>query len=74
MIVPPGSIPADTLDRMLADFATRDGTFIGDGPEPSLEEKVSALRSRLQKGELLLTFDAESESLSIVPKDQVHRG
>ncbi len=74
MIVPPSSIPADTLDRILADFATRDGTFIGDGPEPSLEEKVAALRVRLARGDLLLTFDAESESLSMVTKDELHRG
>ena len=69
MIIPVSALSEDTLHRLLADFATRDGTYVGDGPEPDLADKIRHLRTLLKKGELHITFDDYTESLSLATSD-----
>lgn len=65
MQVPWRSLPADTLDRLLEEIVTRDGTDYG-GVEKSTMQKVTLARNQLQSGHAVLFWNAELESASLV--------
>ncbi|MGH1440447.1 MAG: YheU family protein [Cellvibrionaceae bacterium] len=67
MIIPPDKINDETLQNLMEAFITREGTDYGD-VELALEDKVSLLKSQLISGEVLITFDAASESINLVTK------
>ena len=51
--VPLQRLQPDVLQALLEEFASRDGTDYGERESP-LEQKVEALRARLQRRDLLL--------------------
>ena len=57
------------LAGLIEEFVTRDGTDYGLR-EQTLEEKKSAIVRQLECGEVVVVFDAESESCTIVSKDE----
>lgn len=65
MIIPFDTVPKDTLIRIAEDFITREGTDYG-WVEYSLEQKVEQLLSQIQEGQVLITFDEATESVSLV--------
>ena len=67
--VPLQRLQADTLQALLEEFASRDGTDYGER-ELSLEEKVGQLGSQLQSGELILLFETDCEQWDLLPRDQ----
>jgi uncharacterized protein YheU (UPF0270 family) len=67
--VPPQRLDADSLQALLEEFASRDGTDYG-AQELSLETKVGSLRSQLQRGELLIVFETDSEYWDLLPTEQ----
>ncbi|WP_116365038.1 YheU family protein [Parahaliea mediterranea] len=67
--IPVGRLQADTLQALLEEFASRDGTDYGLR-EASLEAKVAQLRRGLHSGALKLLFDAESEHWDLVDVEQ----
>lgn len=67
--VPVAAITPDTLDRLLEEFATRDGTDYGVR-ETVLEERVAQLRRRLENGEAQLIYDSDSEVWDILAADR----
>lgn len=67
--IPPQQLPADVLQAVIEAFITREGTDYGLY-EYSLEEKVEQLRAQLQSGEVVLVFDPESESCTLIPREQ----
>jgi uncharacterized protein YheU (UPF0270 family) len=68
--IPPARLSQAALDGLIEEFVTRDGTDYGPH-EHSLEEKKSALARQLERGEVVIVFDAQSETCNIVPKDAV---
>jgi uncharacterized protein YheU (UPF0270 family) len=58
--IPPGRLQPATLQALLEDFASRDGTDYG-WRECTLEEKVAQLRRSLDSGRMTLLYDSESE-------------
>jgi uncharacterized protein YheU (UPF0270 family) len=66
--VPLERVASDTLQAMLEDFASRDGTDYGRR-ELSLGEKVANLQSQLGSGELSLVFDLASEQWDLLDRD-----
>jgi uncharacterized protein YheU (UPF0270 family) len=52
------------------EFVTRDGTDHGE-QEDTLEEKKKAVIRQLDRGEIVIVFDSESETANIVPKEAV---
>ena len=64
--VPHGQIRAETLRELVESFVNREGTDYGLH-ERSLEQKVADVMRQLENGEAVIVFDAESESISIVP-------
>jgi len=67
--VPCERLAAPTLDGLLEEYASRDGTDYGL-VERSLQDKVASLRARLQDKSLVLLYDSASEQWDLLPRDQ----
>ena len=66
----PVEVPRDALSPALVralveEFVTRDGTDYGD-VERSLDEKVADVLRQLDRGEVRIVFDPESETTTLV--------
>lgn len=61
-------LSAGALDGLIEEFVTRDGTDYG-AQEQSLESKKRAVRRQLERGDIVIVFDAASESCNIVPRE-----
>ncbi len=73
MIIPFRQLDPDTLQNLLEEYATRDGTDYGER-EVGLADKVASLRRQLQSGEVVIWFEPGEESVNLVlardiPKD-----
>lgn len=72
MIIPPNQLNNDTLNNILEEFITREGTDYGE-EELSLAQKVNRLRPQVLSGNLLIIFDAKLELIQIVNKNDYIR-
>lgn len=68
-IVPHDQLDPQTLQALLEDYVTRDGAVHGH-QETSIEEKSADLLAQLKRGMVVIVFDAESQTWTIVTKDQ----
>jgi uncharacterized protein YheU (UPF0270 family) len=64
-IVPWRRLDAETLKSVLESFINREGTDYGE-VELSLEEKVAHLKGQLERREVFIVFDGETESVTLV--------
>lgn len=64
MIIPHTALQASTLEVLISDFATRDGTDYGDH-EMSLDEKIHQIKKLLDEGKLVISFDPDTESCAL---------
>ncbi len=69
LAVPPDRLDADTLQALLEEYASRDGTDYG-ASERSLEGKVESLRAQLRDNSIRLVYDSETESWDLLPAQQ----
>ena len=69
MIVPWQNINSDTLNHLLEEFASRDGTDYGSY-ETSLADKVDQLKVQLNQKRILVVYSELHESINIVPAEQ----
>jgi uncharacterized protein YheU (UPF0270 family) len=67
--VPVAAVTPATLDRLLEEYASRDGTDYGLR-ETSLAERVDQLRRRLESGEAQLIYDGDSELWDILAAER----
>jgi uncharacterized protein YheU (UPF0270 family) len=67
MKIPHQQLSTETLHNLVEEFVTRDGTDYGDS-EVSLEQKTSQVIRMLDKGDISIVFDADTESCTIVNK------
>ncbi len=72
MIIPWQELTPETLDALLEDFATRDGTDYGV-EEMSTDHKVLQIRKQLQRGDIVVVFDEASESCNILTKEDARQ-
>ena len=56
------------LRALVEEFVTRDGTDYG-AREKSLDEKVADVTRQLERGEVRIVFDPETESATLVPAE-----
>ncbi|MFK7977072.1 MAG: YheU family protein [Halioglobus sp.] len=70
--IPPDRVPADVLQALLEEFASRDGTDYGL-QEVALESKVASLHRQLLASDVQLLFDAESEEWDLVDRETAER-
>ncbi len=67
----PIEVPADSLSRevlraLVEEFVTRAGTDYG-AVERTLDAKVADVLRQLERGEVHIVFDPESETTTLVP-------
>ena len=70
MIVPWQEIPAETLDNLIEEFVTRDGTDYGE-QEIGTDTKVAQVREHLRRGRASVVFDEATETISIFTREQL---
>jgi uncharacterized protein YheU (UPF0270 family) len=68
MLIPYNELPAATLQALIEDFVTRDGTDYGQD-EMSMSEKAGHLMALLKTGELLITYNEDTESCGLVTRE-----
>jgi uncharacterized protein len=67
MIIPHTDIAPDTLNSLIEEFVTRDGTDYGD-IEASMATKVQQVINQLERKEVFIVYSEESETCDIKPK------
>ena len=69
MIVPWQDINPDTLNHLLEEFASRDGTDDG-AYETRLADKVAQLEIQLKQKRIVVVYSELHETVNIVPAEQ----
>lgn len=69
MLIPYDLLEAETLDNLLEDFVTREGTDNGD--DTPLDVRVQRARHALKRGEAVIVFDPESQQCQLMLKSEV---
>lgn len=70
--VPYEQLSPEALLGIIKEFVTREGTDYGHVEIP-FEEKVAQVRRQLERGEVLVLFDAKAESINLVSKRDARR-
>ncbi|EAR60538.1 YheU family protein [Neptuniibacter caesariensis] len=68
MIIPFEQLNPETLNALIEEFVSRDGTDYGEF-EASLVEKVSQVSRMLRSGEVVILFSESTGQCNIVPKE-----
>lgn len=66
--VPHDALSPDALRGLIEEFVTRDGTDYGER-ERELEEKVASVERQLERGEVRIVIDLETESVTLLSVD-----
>ncbi|XAL98005.1 YheU family protein [Phycisphaeraceae bacterium D3-23] len=66
--IPHDQLPADTLDALIEEFVTRDGTDPAEA-----YHSIDQVRKLLDAGRVVITFDEESETCTILRKEDAER-
>lgn len=64
--IPVAELASDTLNALLEEFASRDGTDYGAEETPLLS-RVDQLRRQLESGDVALLFELDEERWDILP-------
>ena len=67
MIIPPEKLSDLVFQNIMEEFILRDGTDYGQD-ELGLKEKVDALKSQIQREDVLIVFDQDTESVTLITK------
>jgi len=70
--VPYQQLPPETLQRVIADLVTRDGTDYG-AVERTFDQKAAALLRELERGEAKLVFDLATETIGLMTRAELER-
>ncbi|GGN17175.1 MULTISPECIES: YheU family protein [Marinomonas] len=70
-LIPYDSLAPDTLETILDDIVSRDGTDYGDYDLSVAQKREQALGS-LRNGNAVLLFDTESETIKMIPKSELN--
>ncbi|WIO75638.1 YheU family protein [Porticoccaceae bacterium LTM1] len=67
MQIPPERLSPEVLEAVIVEFISREGTDYGVS-EVSLETKVEQVKRQVQRGEVVVTFDPETESCNLLTR------
>jgi uncharacterized protein YheU (UPF0270 family) len=67
VIIPYKELSVDALQGLIEEFITREGTDYG-ADEVNLDTKVLQVRRQLEKGEVVIVFDSNTESVSLLTR------
>jgi len=68
ILIPYSEIDPETLNAMLEEFVTRDGTDYGPEETP-LKKRVHQVHNQLERGIAKIVFDEHTHTFSILSKE-----
>ena len=71
MLIPYQMLEADTLQRLIEDFVTREGTDNGD--DTPLTTRVARVQQALKRREAVIAFDSEHQQCQLLLSSEVPR-
>jgi uncharacterized protein YheU (UPF0270 family) len=72
MIIPFNELSEAALQALIEDFVTRDGTDYGQN-ELSMQDKAAKLLEALKEGELLISYNEDTESCGLVTRQEASK-
>ncbi|MEO0322492.1 MAG: YheU family protein [Myxococcota bacterium] len=69
-MIPWKRLTPDALRGVMEDYVTREGTDYGHA-DVSFESKLAAVRRQLERGDVVVLFDARTETCNLVPARDV---
>ena len=73
MKIPPAELSEAALRAIIEEFVLREGTDYGHRDIP-IESKVADVMRQLERGDVLMVYEAKSETVTIVPADEYRDG
>jgi uncharacterized protein YheU (UPF0270 family) len=70
LIIPFERLSAGAQRGVIEEFVTREGTDYGQ-EDVSLDDKVHAVRRQIERGEVVLLFDAKTERVNLVTRREL---
>ena len=67
--IPPGSLEPEVLQAVVESFILREGTDYGAN-EISLETKIEQVMGQIQRDEIVIAFDPNTESVTLLTRQQ----
>jgi len=67
--VPPQQLDPEILTAIIEEFVGREGTDYGEA-EYTLEEKVAQVKGQLEQGNVIIAFDPDTQSCTLLLKDR----
>jgi len=71
MRIPHTELNKSTLKSLIEEFVSRDGTDYGE-TEVSLDEKIEQIMQQLENNEIVIVFDPETESCTLVTTEYLN--
>ncbi len=71
MLIPHDLLEADTLQRLIEDFVTREGTDNGD--DTPLNTRVARVRQALERQQAVILFEPDSQQCQLMLRSEVPR-
>jgi uncharacterized protein len=65
MEIPWQRLPEDTLNAVIEEYVSREGTDYGDN-EYTLADKVAQVRLQLKHGQAIIDFDPDTETCNLL--------
>lgn len=65
--IPHQQLSTDTLDGLIEEFVTRNGTDLTDAPR-----SIEQVRKLLEQGKAVITFDEDEESCNILLREDAN--
>ena len=72
ILIPPDRLDTDLLVALIEEFILQEGTDYGEH-ESALASKVKQVRGQIDKGDVLITYDEESETCNLMTKGEYKR-
>jgi uncharacterized protein YheU (UPF0270 family) len=70
MIIPHSQLSPVTLQLLIEEFVTRDGTDYG-ATEVPLDTRVAQVMRQIERREVLICFDPDTESCTLLAREQL---
>lgn len=67
--IPPDRLSQDVLYAVIEEFVLREGTDYGEY-EFSLASKIEQVKQQLDRGDVLITFDPQTENCTLLTRKQ----
>jgi len=71
MIIPHQSLATDTLQNLIEEFVSREGTDYGDY-DLTLQDKVQSVQAKLDTGEIVILYIESTQSVNIVERQSLN--